>query len=142
MGNIVDVDLKVDPQYLKKSAEEIVKAGIIQALGDPSDILKSAIDSVFAMQVDSEGKPTSSTYRSKPYLNWLAEKTVEDTVREVMRETIEERKEEFMAAIKKQIQQKKFYDKVAGEFIKSMIYAAETRWSMPIDVTFKSKTND
>ena len=137
MGNIVDVDLKVDPQYLKKSAEEIVKAGIIQALGNPSDILKSAIDSVFAMQVDSEGKPTSNTYRSKPYLNWLAEKTVEDTVREVMRETIEERKEEFMAAIKKQIQQKKFYDKVAGEFIKSMINAAETSWSMPIDVTFR-----
>ena len=138
MGNIVDVDLKVDPQYLKKSAEEIVKAGIVQALGDPSDILKNAIDSVFSMNVDSEGKPSNS-YRSKPYLNWLAEKVIEDTVRDVMRETIEERKEEFTAAIKKQVQQKKFYDRVAASFIKSMLNAADSRWTMPIDVNFRER---
>lgn len=139
MGNIVDVDLKVDPQYLKKSAEEIVKAGIVQALGDPSDILKNAVDSVFSMQVDGEGRPTNNGYRSKPYLNWLAERVIEDTVRDVIRETIEERKEEFTAAIKKQVQQKKFYDKVAASFIKTILNAAEYKWNMPIDISFKEE---
>ena len=136
MGNIVDVDLKVDPEYLSKSAEKIVKAGIIEALGDPSQILKAAIDSVISRKVDRDGRESTS-YSARPYLDWLAAKVVEDTVRDCLKEVIEERKEEFEQAIKAQLSSKKFIKDTAARFIQAMIDASESRWTMPIDVSFK-----
>ncbi len=136
MGNIVDVDLKVNPDYLAKSAEEIVKAGIIKALGDPSMILEAAVNSVISRKVDRDGRESTS-YSAKPYLDWLATKVVEDTVRDCLKEIIEERKEEFEQIIKAQLSSKKFIKDVAASFVQSMIGAAESTWKMPIEVKFE-----
>ena len=35
MANIVDLDLKLNEQYLAASVQDIVKAAIVSALGDP-----------------------------------------------------------------------------------------------------------
>ena len=135
MENIVDVDLKVDPAYLKTSAEKIVKAGIVEALGDPTKILKDAVDSVFKMKVDSYGKPSES-YRAQPYIEWLATQIIKDAVRECMVEIINGRKEEFEKIIKDQIASKTFMKNVSAAFLKALLKTTEETWKMPIDVSF------
>lgn len=135
MGIILDVDLKVDPAYLKASAEEIVKAGIVEALGDPSKILKDAVDSVFKMKVDRRGEPSNS-YSAEPYIEWLAAKIIKDTVRECMVEIINGRKDEFEKIIKDQISSKSFMKSVSAAFLKALLKTTEETWKMPIDVSF------
>jgi len=136
MGNIVGVDLKLDQEYLAASVQEIVRASIVQALGDPSKIVRNAIDSVINKKVDADGRP-STGYYATPYLDWLATRTVESTVREIMKETIEERKDEFKEALKAQLSTKKFKDQTAAAFVKMMVGAAEQSYKLPISVNFE-----
>lgn len=136
MGNIMDVEMKVNPEYLEKSAEKIVKAGIIEALGDPSKILTKAVDSVLSMKVDRDGK-VSTSYSAVPYIEWLATKTIQDTVKDCIKEVIDERKPEFEAAIKKNLASKTFINTTASCFLKAILDAANSRWNMPINVDFR-----
>ena len=48
--NIMGIDLKLNQEYIKASVEEIVKAGIISALGSPDEIVKTAIDKTINMK--------------------------------------------------------------------------------------------
>ena len=42
--NIMGVELNLDQEYIKGAVEDIVKAGIVSALGDPAAIVKTALD--------------------------------------------------------------------------------------------------
>ena len=76
-GNVVGVDLNIDPEYLKSAVEDIVRSSFVQALGEPASIVKSAVDMVVNQPVDSKGNPVDSRYNSStPYLQWLAERTI------------------------------------------------------------------
>lgn len=142
MANIVDLDLKLNEQYLAASVQDIVKAAIVSALGDPTKVLKNAVNSVVGQYVDSDGKPcSSSSYRATPYLDWLARKVIEDTVREVMRDTIEERKDEFVEIIKQQLSSRKAKNSIAASFIETIVSCANLGYRMPIEVKFKSDEN-
>ena len=139
MPNIMGVELNLDQEYIKGAVEEIVKAGIVQALGDPSDIVKRAIDQTINQKVDREGNPSSS-WNTIPYLQWLAEKTVKETVAECIKEYIQDHQEEFKNEILKQLSNPKFRKDVAVKFLNTITNATDSRYSMPISVSFK--TND
>lgn len=139
MGNIMGVELNLDQEYIKAAVEDIVKAGIVQALGDPSDIVKRAIDQTINQKVDKDGNPSKDSWRTIPYLQWLASKVVEETVRDCIKGYIDDHKEDFKAEILKQLSNPKFRKDAAVSFITTMTKAAETRWDMPISVSFKNK---
>lgn len=136
MGNIIGVDLKLDQNYIEASVQEIVKAGIVQALGDPTKIVKDAVGSVIARRVDSSGNASTSSYSSMPYLDWLAKKTIEDVVRETMRNVLESKKEYFVEEIERQLSDSKFRSDMCAAFVKSVLSASESSWRMPIAIAF------
>jgi hypothetical protein len=141
--NIMGIDLKLDQEYIKASVEEIVRAGIVQALGNPADIVKTAVDKTINMKVDKEGKPTTNTYNTLSYLNWLANQTVEKVVREAITEIVQEQADEIKAMVKKQISSKQFLNDMSAQFIKSVMESAGSTWRMPITVAFeKPKDSD
>lgn len=141
MSNIVGLDLNIDQEYIAESVQKIVKAAIVSALGDQDTIVRKAIDSTINSYVDENGKKVDKgSWRAIPYLDWIAEQTVKNTVQDCIKEFIEENKDEFKEVIKQQLSNKKFKDNIAGEFLKTMISAANNIWKMPITVSFK--TND
>lgn len=141
-NNIMGIDLKLDQEYIKASVEEIVRAGIVQALGNPEAIVKTAVDKTINMKVDNDGKPTTSSYNSLSYLNWLANKTVEKVVRESITEIVQEQAEEIKAIIKKQISSKQFLNDMSAQFLKSVMESTATAWRTPVTVVFeKPKDN-
>lgn len=142
MGNIMGVELNLDQEYIKAAVEDIVKAGIVQALGDPSDIVKRAIDQTINQKVDRDGKPSRDSWNTTPYLQWLASKVVEETVRDCIKGYINDHKEDFKAEILKQLSNPRFRKDVAVSFITTMTQAAENRWDMPISVSFKNIRED
>lgn len=137
MGNIVGLDLKLDENYLAASVQDIVRASIVQTLGDPSQLVRKAIDATINTKVDKDGKPTSSTWGGEPYLNWLARKTVEGVVSEAMKELVAERADELKAEMKKQLSSKKFAENSAATFVQLMLDATASMYKMPITVGFE-----
>lgn len=106
-GNIMGVELNLNQEYIKASVEEIVKAGIIGALGDPADIVKSALDKTLNRKVDKDGKDTSCSWGT-PYLQYMANKAVEKAVQECMQKYVGEHEEEFRQEILRQLSSKAF----------------------------------
>ena len=141
-GNIIGVDLNLDQEYLQGAVEEIVKAAIVQALGEPEKIVKKAVDATINKNVDRDGNETTSTYRSTPYLQWLAEKTIEKTVREAMNETIQKNSESFKEEIIRQISTVKFRDDLVTAFIDTLLKTAGADYNMPISVSFSKQKAD
>ena len=142
-NNIMGIDLKLDQEYIKASVEEIVRAGIVQALGNPSDIVKTAVDKTINVKVDKDGKPSTNSYNTLSYLNWLANRTVEKVVRESITEIVQEQSAELKALVKKQLASKEFKNDLAGQFIKSVLESAGSTWKTPISVSFeKPKDSD
>jgi hypothetical protein len=143
MANILGVDLKLDQEYIKASVEDIVKSGIVQALGDPERIVKTAVDQTINMKVDRDGKPCSSSYGSVSYLNWLANKTVQDVVMEAMTDIVKEQADTIKELVKKQLSSKQFLNDVSGQFVKSLLDNTAITWKTPITVCFeKPKDSD
>ena len=138
MANILGVDLKLDQEYIKASVEDIVKAGIVQALGNPEKIVKTAVDQTINMQVDKDGNPSSSSYYgSISYLNWLANKTVQDVVREAMTEIVGEQADTIKGLVKNQLPSKQLLNDVSGQFVKALLDNTTSTWKTPITVRFE-----
>ena len=141
MANILRVNLELDQEYIKASVEDIVKAGIVQALGNPEKIVKTAVDQTINMKVDKDGEPSS--YGSISYLNWLANKTVQDVVREAMTEIVGEQADTIKGLVKKQLSSKQFLNDVSGQFVKALLDNTTSTWKTPITVHFeKPKDSD
>ena len=131
------IDLKLDQEYIKASVEDIVKAGIVQALGNPEAIVKTAVDKTINMKVDNDGNPSTSSYNSLSYLNWLANKTVEKVVRESITEIVQDQSEEIKAIVKKQLSSKQFLNDMSAQFLKSVMESATATWKTPVTVVFE-----
>ena len=136
------IDLKLDQEYIKASVEDIVKAGIVQALGNPEAIVKTAVDKTINMKVDNDGKPSTSSYNTLSYLNWLANKTVEKVVRESITEIVQDQSEEIKAIVKKQLSSKQFLNDMSAQFLKSVMESATDTWKTPVTVVFEKPKSD
>lgn len=137
-NNIMGVELNLDQEYIKGAVEDIVRAGIVKALGDPSQIVNAALKQTINKKVDRRtGEPADRGWDTVPYLNWLAEKVVEDTVRECIKEYIEENKDAFKAEILKQLSNPAFRKNTAVAFIDRISRCASNQYDMPIHVEFK-----
>jgi len=136
--NLVGLNLNIDQDLIKESVEEIVRAGIVQALGNPSTIVKECVDNVINQKVNSEGKPGHGYSYETPYLQWLANKTVKDTVRDCITKYIEEHSTEFETEIIRQLDTKKFKKDTAAAFLQCMAQQSTQFYKMPVHVTFEA----
>lgn len=105
MGNSpVNAQLSIDAKYIEAEVQKIVKAAIVETLGNRDEIIRKAIDSTIDQYVDSSGTPCKKdSYRAIPFLDYVAKQTVEKVVREAFMEVVEENKEDFKAEIKNRL---------------------------------------
>ena len=128
----------IDAQYIEGEVNRIVKAAIVSALGNRDEIIKKAIDNTIDSYVDERGNPCKKdSYRAKPYLDYLAEKTVENVVREAMAEAVDENREAFKTEIKKAIGKRGFKNDMAQSFVRMIIDDAKSAWRMPVTVSIE-----
>lgn len=139
MANVLGVELNIDEKFIQESVQSVVRSAMIEALGDPSVLVKAAVDQAINKYVDKNtGKECSQgKWDSVPWLDYLAKKVVEDTVREVVVQVVEENTEVFKEEIKKQFSDKKFRNNAAAAFIQTIMDAATARYRMPISISFK-----
>lgn len=136
MGNLVN--LNVSDDLIKSVIQEEVKAGIIRALGDPSQIVRTAIEKMTDLYVDEDGKfCKENSWHAKPYFDWLAEQTVKECVRDEIIKYVSENKDGLENEIRTQLKSLKFRSNLAASFIQSIVDSSKSKWNMPINISFE-----
>jgi hypothetical protein len=139
-GEIIGVDLNIDKNYIKGAVEDIVRASIVQALGDPSELVKKAVATTINTKVDKNGNPSS--HYGTPYLKWLAEETVKKVVVESMREIVEEESHTMKEEMKRQMASTEFRENASAAFLEAVLGVANDRWKMPLTISFEKVKTD
>ena len=134
----MNAQLSIDAEYIEAEVQKIVKAAIVETLGKRDEIIRKAIDATIDQYVTQDGEPCRKDhYRAVPFLDYIAQKTVEKTVREAGCEIVEENKDEFKAEIKRQLGRKKWKEDVAQTFVQLVLDDAKSEWKMPVSVTLQ-----
>lgn len=137
-NKIFGVDMHIDEEYIKGSVEDIVKSAIVSSLGNPSEIVRKAVDTVMFGRVEtSSGKPSTSSYGTCSYLDWLAKQTIEKVVAKAMQEMIDENSESLKQEMKKCLSTKKFQNEMTASFMSTVLDSAKSMYKMPVTVTYK-----
>ena len=135
---IVEVQTNVSQEFIAGSVQEVVKAAIVNALGNPEELVRRAIGDVLDMPVSkANGKPSDSRWDSMPFIDWLVMDAVKNTVKECIAEVIHEDRDSFKEAVLHQLRTKKMKNKIAEAFIAAILGSAEDDWKMPITVQFE-----
>lgn len=79
MGNSpVNASLSIDAGYIEAEVQRIVKAAIVETLGNKDEIIRKAIDSTIDKYVDDKGEPCrKDSYRAKPFLDYVAQSFIQ-----------------------------------------------------------------
>lgn len=140
MGNgPVNASLSIDAEYIEAEVQKIVKSAIVSTLGNRDEIIRKAIDTTIDQYVDkNSGEPCKKdSYRAVPFLDFMAQKTVEKVVREAICEIVDENKDDFKAEIKRQLGSRKWKENVAQAFVQLVLDDAKNEWKMPVSVTLQ-----
>lgn len=139
MGNgPVNASLSIDAGYIEAEVQKIVKSAIVATLGNRDEIIRKAIDTTIDRYVNERGEPCKKdSYRARPFLDYIAQKTVESTVREAIAEVVEEDKEEFKEEIKRQLGKRKWKEDIAQTFVQLVLDEAKSEWKMPVSITLE-----
>ena len=71
--DIVQVQTSVSKEYIAEAVQEVVKSAIINALGNPEELVRKSIGDVLNMKVDRDsGEISKNSWNTIPYIDWLA----------------------------------------------------------------------
>ena len=142
--NAVEISTNVSQEFIASKVQEVVKSAIVGALGDPEELVRQAIGDVLNARVDKESGKVSDKgdWYTMPFIDWLVMDTVKTTVKECVQEAIRENRDEFKAAVLRQLRSKKNQNKVAEAFCETILSSAESGWKMPISISLEFKKND
>lgn len=136
MGNLVN--LNVSDELIKSALREEVNAGIVRALGDPAQIVRTAIEQMTDLYVDRDGNLCKkNSYYAKPYFDWLVEQTVKDCVKDEITKYVTENKGELANEVRAQLKNANFRNKIAASFVQKIVDTTEKTWKMPISISFE-----
>lgn len=140
MGNMFNLDMQIDENFIKQSVEDIVKAGIVSALGDPSKIIQAAIGKVLDEKVDNNGRPTTYSY-GKRYLDYLVETAVAESAKEVVKEEIDNHREKIKETLVRRLRNGKWLDAYAESLLTQTSEAISSQWRTHVEVKFEKPDN-
>lgn len=137
-NNPINASLNIDAGYIEAEVQKIVKSAIVATLGNRDELIRKAIDTTIDQYVDETGNPCKKdSYRAKPFLDYVAQKTVEKVVREAIEELVMENQEEFKAEIKRQLGKRKWKENVAQSFMQLILDDVKSEWKMPVNVSLE-----
>lgn len=142
-NNILGVDLKIDQEYIGKCIEEIIKASMIEALDMKNQFAEECVKNLLNQKVDSNGKPSTSSWDKDTLLNYHLRKVLSDATKEEMLSIMEEKKPQIRELIRKELNKKSTVDKFVNSFFTNVTDTLANDWKTKINIQFeKMKESD
>lgn len=139
-NNILGVDLKIDQEYIARSVKDVVKASMIEALGDKSRIVTEVVTQLLNQKVDRDGKIDTYGYSSSvPLIEYHLRQIICDIVKEEIKNCIEERREELSKIIKSEINKKATLNRFVDSFINNTYKVLDDEYLTKINIDFEKR---
>lgn len=143
MGNIVGLDLNIDPNYLEDAVKQTVIMGISEALNGKNEITSQIVNSVLTQKVDKEGRVSSYSSDNKyTLLEFYVRKALENETRVVLKEMVEEKRPEIHEMIKKELSKKTTMNNFCKAFIDTIQDSLESSYRTTINMEFEKPKPD
>lgn len=135
-NNILGVDLKIDQEYIGRCVEEIVKAGMLEALDVKNELAQECVKAVLNTKVDKNGNPSSSSWDKDTLIEFLLRKFISDLAREEVMSVVEEKRPEIKDLIRKELSKKATVDKFVNSFFTNVADTLAKDWKTNINISF------
>lgn len=130
-------------QLSQKDIEGVINASIqaqvttaMKANGDI--IIAQYVSRLLNENVDREGKPTSSTYDSRPFLKWLSDKTIREACQTAVQEWMAENKPAVIKAVKAALTKDR--DKLAKQAAETLLSSGAYGLTIQLDVAKRERS--
>lgn len=131
----LNMGIEIDKNLIERNVSDTICAAIASSLGDGEELVRKAVQIIVKSYVDDNGRAcSSSNYSAKPYLKYLAEKTIENTVKEEVTKMVEENKDAFAKAIREELSKPNVRKQLSNSFISALLEATKSTWRMPITI--------
>lgn len=132
------VKLEVDERMVRGIVEDQVRAGVMAALGQKTQIVESVVAIALSQKVDRNGVPTNSTYDGLPFLKWAVDKAIREATAKAIGDWLEQHQAVLKEAIVREL--KKSPEKVAGTLVASLVGDANLKeFRLGVSVTLEPK---
>lgn len=135
--NVLGLDLKIDQEYIGKCIEEVVKAGMIEALDMKNQFASECVKNILRQRVDKEGRPSTSSWDKDTLLDYYLRKAISDTAKEEIIAIMEESKPRIRELIKKELSRKGTIDNFVNSFFVNVTDTLTNSWKTKIDIKFE-----
>ena len=132
--------LQIPKDVIEPIIQARVSAALLEVFGNQGALLDRIVQSVLQQKVDSEGRPSNSSYGSQETtLQYLAHKAIRDATLEALREVLEQHKQKVKDALVAELKRPKsnLLDKLASSMIDSMCETAKSAYR--VTVTYAEK---
>lgn len=137
MGNIVEIDLNIDDNYLNEAVKSIVMTGIAESL-DKEKIVNGLVKTVLETKVDEEGKISSYSRDNRhTLLEVYVNKIIREIVKEEMKKLVEEKRPKMQEIIRRELNKRATLDKFVDAFISNNLDNLYNNWKTKISVEYE-----
>lgn len=141
--NVLGLDLKIDQEYIGKCIEQVVKAGMIEALDMKNQFASECVKHILRQKVDKNGNPSTSSWDNDTLLDFYLRKAISDATKEEITSIMEENKQKIRELIKKELTKKGTIDNFVSSFFTNVTDTLASDWKTKINIDFeKCKEND
>ena len=129
-----ELSLKLAQDDIERMIKQTIQAQVTAAMAANGDaLIATFVDRILKSNVDRDGKPSTSSWDKKPFLEWLSETTIQAACREAVKEWLEEQKPAVKAAVKRALTRDK--DKLASEAAQTLLSSGGSSLSVTIGLT-------
>lgn len=137
--DMVNLGVGVSKDLIENAIKEVVMSSILSSINNEL-FIKSIVDSVLSVKVDkSDGKSTTSSYNSVPYLDYVVSKEIKELVKDEIKAMFAEKENDFRTTIRKAIQSKKFINSASEKMLEAIMDSVQNPYSTKIEIEFDKK---
>lgn len=140
--SMMGLKMELDQKYIDNLVKQMVEASIIQTLDGKHQIASSLVHEVLNQKVDSEGRPTSSSYYKDTLLSYLTKKMIREEVQNMFLAVLEEKREDIKKVIKKELSKEPMLGKFVECFVSDVMNNLSSSWRTTVNVKFDKINED
>ena len=96
-----------------------IQAALSRALGTQQQLVDAVAKEIVTSRVDRDGKPTTSSYDTRPFVEWITAKKMHEFITQILLEELELLRPVFKAALVAQM--KKDKSAIVQAFVEGML---------------------
>lgn len=130
---MADMNISIGQDLIKPIIEAKIQTAIFEAMGKSPQMIETAVTAMLMQKVDSQGRPSNSSYDTRPFLNLLCDQEIREAAKKALIDHLETSRPLIMTALKKAIT--KNTEHIAVSLVNSLIETTKHSYRFHLSIT-------